>query len=91
MKAALRRAYHCPESSKTPRNVCISLLRLPEVGEIEVLLDLQDLPHLSNQKVGVCRLAEAYRSKPGRSSVVNMVLAISLSLKLLLYDLRKSL
>lgn len=75
MEEALRRAHHCPESSKILRNVCTSSLRLPEVGEIEVVLSLQNLLHISNQKVGGCRLAEAYRSKPGRCSVVNMVLA----------------
>lgn len=75
MEEALRRAHHCPESSKILRNVCTSSLLLPEVGEIEVVLGLQNLLHISNQKVGGCRLAEAYRSKLGRSSVMNMVLA----------------
>lgn len=40
VEEALKRAYHCPESSKIPRSVCTSSLRVREVGEVEVALGL---------------------------------------------------
>jgi len=53
MEDAFRRAYRCPESSKIPQSGCTSSLRLPKLGEVEVVLSLQKSTYQIQKLVGV--------------------------------------